>query len=77
MLYALEELVREGPLDESAFAALTAKEVVACAEVGSGVVPLDPDERAWRELVGRTCNRLAEQADHVVRMVCGIPTQLK
>ncbi len=53
------------------------KEVVACCEVGNGIVPLDPDERAWREQVGRTLNILSERADSVVRMVCGIPVTLK
>ena len=57
--------------------ALADKQAITCCEVGSGIVPLDPVERAWRERVGRTCNILAEQADSVVRMVCGIPVVLK
>ncbi len=77
VLYALEELLRDGGLSEDAFAAVCAKDVVICCEVGSGVVPLDKGERAWRELVGRTVGRLSERADQVVRMVCGIPTTLK
>ena len=77
VLYALEELLREGPLGDAQFEDLCAKDVVACTEMGTGVVPLDADERAWRERVGRTVNRLAERADSVVRLVCGIPTTLK
>lgn len=73
VLVGLEELLREGSLDERQMQALLAKELVTCCEVGMGVVPVDTDERAWRELVGRTCASLAAQAEKVVRMVCGIP----
>ena len=62
---------------EDIVAALAGKEAVSCCEVGSGIVPLDPDERAWREKVGRTCTLLAARATQVVRMVCGIPVVLK
>ncbi len=76
VLYGLEELLRQGPLSERDLQAVLAKDVVICCEVGQGVVPMDATERAWRELVGRTCTQLAAQADQVVRMVCGIPLQL-
>lgn len=51
--------------------------VILCDEVGCGVVPLDPEERAWRERVGRTCCALAERAERVERLLCGIPMTLK
>ena len=56
---------------------LAAKAIVTCSEVGAGIVPLDAQERAWREAVGRMSCELASQADAVVRMVCGIPVVLK
>ena len=56
---------------------LAAKAIVTCSEVGAGIVPLDAQERAWREAVGRMACELASQADAVVRMVCGIPVVLK
>ena len=56
---------------------LAAKAIVTCSEVGAGIVPLDREERAWRENVGRLSCELASQADAVVRMVCGIPVVLK
>lgn len=77
VLYGLEEVLREGPLDEEALGMVRAAEVVTCCEVGLGVVPMDADERRWRELVGRTCALLARDATEVVRMVCGIPVPLK
>ena len=64
-------------LDEATFAALVQKKVIICAEVGSGVVPIQAAERLWRERVGRACTRLAQEADTVVRLVCGIPHYLK
>ena len=56
---------------------LAAKAIVTCSEVGAGIVPLDAQERAWREAVGRMSCELASQAEAVVRMVCGIPVVLK
>ena len=71
------ELGGKGVLPEGLVDALAAKQAVACVEVGSGIVPLDAAERAWREDVGRMCNLLAEHAETVVRMVCGIPVVLR
>lgn len=83
----LQDLLAPGNADAGAFseevspeqvaAALADKSVVTCCEIGNGIVPVDAGERAWRERVGRTLNILAEQADSVVRMVCGIPVTLK
>ena len=50
---------------------------ILCDEVGSGVVPMEKADRLWRERVGRTCCALAERADRVIRVYCGIPTVLK
>lgn len=50
---------------------------IICDEVGSGVVPMAKEDRIWRERVGRTCCALAERADRVIRVYCGIPTVLK
>ncbi len=62
---------------DTLFEALRRKDVVICNEVGSGVIPVDTEERLGREAVGRLCVRLAGEADAVVRMVCGIPTVIK
>lgn len=51
--------------------------VILCDEVGLGIVPMDRAERAYREAVGRACCRLAAKAEEVVRLVCGLPQQLK
>ena len=77
VLYGLDELLHTGPLDSEGMEAALAKEVICCCEVGQGVVPIDADDRAWRELVGRTCAALAARATRVVRLICGIPCVLK
>ena len=56
---------------------LSAKHVVIATEVGCGVVPVDKEERRCREAAGRLACLLAERADTVVRVCCGIPKVLK
>ena len=52
-------------------------DVVIATEVGSGVVPIDKAQRAQREAAGRLAILLAQQAQEVVRVFCGIPTRIK
>lgn len=78
VLLDLHELLRDAPsVDDSLFASLLKKRVVVCAEVGCGIVPMSASDRAWRDRVGRTCARLAGEAEQVVRLCCGIPQYLK
>lgn len=56
---------------------LSRRDVVIATEVGGGVVPADPGERAAREAAGRLTCLLAQRAETVVRVFCGIPTVLK
>ena len=51
--------------------------VVTANEVGSGIVPLDREERTWREACGRALCVLAGHADQVTRVVCGIGVRIK
>ena len=56
---------------------LSAYDLVIATEVGGGVVPVDPAERAAREAAGRLACLLAARANCVVQLFCGIPTVLK
>ena len=56
---------------------LAAYDIVLATEVGGGVVPIDPAQRAAREAAGRLACLLAARANCVVQMFCGIPTVLK
>jgi len=56
---------------------LSRHEIVIASEIGGGVVPMDPAECAAREAAGRLACLLAQRADTVVRVVCGLPQILK
>ena len=56
---------------------LARHEVVIATEVGGGVVPIDAGERAAREAAGRLSCLLAQRAERVVRVFCGLPMVLK
>lgn len=62
----VEKLLREDP-----------DIIVISDEVGCGVVPLDREDRIYREAVGRTCSAIARRADRVDRVVCGLGSILK
>lgn len=51
--------------------------IVISDEVGCGIVPVDAFERQWRELTGRACCQLAEQAEQVWRVTCGLGQRIK
>ncbi len=74
----LDDYIRKNQADpEELLRALVKKDVVICAEVGSGVIPLERAERVYRETVGRLCVILAQEASAVVRVVAGIPAVIK
>lgn len=51
--------------------------VLICQDISSGVVPMDPELRQWRNANGRLCQYLAAQADQVIRIFCGLEQRLK
>ena len=51
--------------------------VVLSTEVGGGVVPVDRSERERREKAGRLACLLAQRAETVIRVQCGLPQILK
>ena len=79
------ETIRRAVMDEGlapdAFARSFCAEhpgaVVVANEVGSGVIPVDPGERAWREAVGRALCVIAQASETVTRCVCGIGVRIK
>lgn len=66
LLPVLEQLLQENP-------AVT----LICDEVGYGVVPAERFERQYREAVGRMLCFLAGRAEHVERIVGGLPIKIK
>jgi len=51
--------------------------VVVSDEVGSGVVPMAAEDRAFREAVGRVLCVIARNAEQVTRCICGIGVRIK
>lgn len=51
--------------------------IFICTDISSGVVPLQPEERAWREMTGRVLIYLGQEADEVTRIFCGLPQRIK
>ena len=51
--------------------------IVICTDISCGIVPMSPQDREWREAVGRSMAVLSKEAAEVVRIFCGIPTVLK
>ena len=46
-------------------------------DVSMGIVPIDKNERVFRETVGKVGVMLAENADSIYRVFCGIPMKIK
>ena len=84
IVYHLESAVRsllEAGIDAEAavlsYADANPDRIFLCDEVGGGLVPADPFERAYRDAVGRICVKLAGKASRVHRVFCGIGTVIK
>ena len=55
----------------------TSRMIVVSNEVGTGMAPLTPLGRAFRDLVGQANQTLAAASDRAVLMVAGLPLVLK
>lgn len=79
----LQHLVREIPdparLKEllERFLSVNEDVIILCDEVGCGVVPMQKEERDYREAVGRLCIGLAARAETVDRVTAGIGLRIK
>ncbi len=51
--------------------------IVITQETGSGLIPITPEERHWREAVGQMNQQLAAYAESVERICCGLSMYLK
>lgn len=51
--------------------------IIMMNEIGCGIVPLEREERRWREQTGWCGCLIAERARAVVRLCCGCPSVLK
>ena len=51
--------------------------IIIADEIGNGIVPIDPFERRYREEVGRILTELAQKAERVERVTCGLGQRIK
>ncbi|NLL78868.1 MAG: hypothetical protein GX234_03565 [Clostridiales bacterium] len=51
--------------------------VIISDEIGCGIVPMEAFEREYRERTGRLLTELAERAEEVERVICGIGQRIK
>jgi len=51
--------------------------IIVTNEIGLGLVPIGEMSRLYRDLLGKTNQRLAQTADEVYLMVAGLPVQIK
>ena len=51
--------------------------IIIVTDISQGIVPMDPDERSWREMTGRTMLYLSRHADKVIRVFCGLGQEIK
>lgn len=51
--------------------------IIISDETGCGVVPFTQEDRNYREVTGRLLCHIAEQAENVFRITCGIGQKIK
>ena len=51
--------------------------VIIADEVGCGIIPAEEQDRAYREALGRCLILLAEKAEEVQRVYCGLSERIK
>lgn len=76
-IWDVQALAANAPDLEALAQDLSRYEVVIATEIGGGVVPMDPAQRQAREAAGRLSCLLAQRAQQVIRVVCGLPQALK
>lgn len=80
---AVKELLAEGKSKEEILELVwqankqCKKLVIISDEIGNGIVPMEKDERLWREETGRILCSIAGQADKVERIICKLPQRIK
>lgn len=51
--------------------------IIIVTDISQGVVPIDPVQRSWREMVGRTMLYLGGKSEKVIRIFCGLGHEIK
>lgn len=51
--------------------------IIIGSDIGMGVVPLEKEERVWRDIVGWCYQDIVKRASRVDKIWCGLAEQLK
>lgn len=79
-IYQIEEFTRVHPDPVAYFKENREKWqncVLICRDIFCGVVPIEAEDRAWRQRTGRLCQFLSCEAEQVSRIFCGLEQRLK
>ena len=79
-IYRIEEFTYGHPDPVNFFKAnreLWENSILICEDIFCGVVPMNPELRAWRQKTGRLCQYLAKEAKQVSRIFCGLEQRIK
>lgn len=79
VIYNIDELIKTVDFDSflCLYRDVLCDKIIITAETGCGLVPVDKAERELREKNGRANCALAENAQSVYRVVCGIGQRIK
>lgn len=53
------------------------QKVIICTDISQGIVPMEAELRAMREMTGRAMVYLAKEAETVTRVFCGLGQKIK
>ncbi len=76
----IRRILKEGKNVEEFIASIEKENkdaIIISNELGCGIVPMEPEDREWREVSGRSAVLLAKKAEEVYRLVCGIASRIK
>lgn len=73
----ISSLGEEDPAFLNSYLKQFSNSIIVCSDETQGVVPVDKQERAYRELLGRTLAYLGKEADEVYRVFCGLSQRIK
>ncbi|WP_394522418.1 bifunctional adenosylcobinamide kinase/adenosylcobinamide-phosphate guanylyltransferase [Lacrimispora sp. JR3] len=76
----IRRILKEGKSVEEFIASIEKENkdaIIISNELGCGIVPMEPKDREWREVSGRSAVLLAKKAEEVYRLVCGIASRIK
>ena len=79
-IYGVEEFVWNHPDPKGYFREHREQwedSILILRDVFCGVVPMDPEIRAWRQRTGRLAQYLSREATQVSRIFCGLEQRIK